>query len=81
MNALLRTAVLSLSALGLSACAGMHERSGSSYVPPQRSPSVIEEDHAYVSKVEAMARRRGIDVVWINPPRKQVSKIASNTDD
>lgn len=78
MNAFLRTAALSLSALGLSACAGMHERSDSSYVPPQRTPSVLDDDAEYVARVEAIARRRGIDVVWVHVPRK---KVAGNTDD
>lgn len=81
MNALLRTAVLSLAALGLSACAGMHERPGSSYAPPQRAPSIMDEDDAYVARVEAIARRRGIDVVWVNLPRKPAAKIAKNSGD
>jgi hypothetical protein len=78
MNAFLRTAALSLSALGLSACAGMHERSDSSYVPPQRAPSIMDDDQEYVARVEAIARRRGIDVVWVQVPRKQVAR---HTDD
>lgn len=81
MNAMLRTAVLSLSVLGLAACAGMHERSDSSYVSPQRAPSIIEDDDAYVARVESIALRRGIDVVWVNMPRKPVARMAKNTDD
>lgn len=78
MNALLRTAVLSLTAMGLSACAGTNERSGSSYVPPQRAPSIMDADEAYIAKVERLARQRGIDVVWVHVPSKQVAR---NTDD
>ncbi len=78
MNALLRTTVISLFVLGLCACAGMRERSDSAYVAPQRSPSIIADDDAYVAHVERIARRRGIDVVWVHVPRKAVAK---NTDD
>lgn len=78
MNALSRTAVLSLTALGLSACAGMHERSDSSYVPPQRTPAAIDDDAEYVARVEAIARRRGIDIVWVHVPQKRVVR---NSDD
>lgn len=72
MNALLRTAVLSLSVLGLAACAGMQERSDSTYVAPQRAPSLLDDDHAYVTRVESIARRRGIQVVWVHVPRKHL---------
>ncbi|HET6603145.1 MAG TPA: hypothetical protein VFG21_02870 [Xanthomonadaceae bacterium] len=30
---------------------------------------VIRTDGEYVARVEAMARKRGIEVVWINPPK------------
>lgn len=72
MNASLRIAVLSLSVLGLAACAGTHERSGSAFVAPQRAPSVMDNDEAYIAAVERIARRRGIEVVWVNLPRKQL---------
>lgn len=74
MNVMLRTALLALTAMGLSACAGTTERSGSNYVPPQRSPSIIEDDEEYVARVEAIARRRGIDLVWVHVPRKRVEQ-------
>lgn len=76
MKASVRMAVLSLSVLGLAACASMDEQS--TYVPPPRADSIMDNDEIYMDIVERTARRRGIDVVWINPPRKQV---ASNTDD
>lgn len=34
----------------------------------------VRTDAAYVSTVEALARRRGVHVVWVNPP-----KIGSDT--
>ena len=75
MNALLRTAVLSLSVLGLAACAGMHERSDSTYVAPQRAPSSMDRDEVYMAQVERIARLRGIEVIWVNMPRKSVARL------
>ena len=74
MNAFFRAALLSLAAIGLSACAGTTERSGSNYVPPQRAPSIMDDDEEYVARVEAIARRRGIDLVWVHVPRKRVEQ-------
>lgn len=74
MNAVLRAAVLSLSVSGLAACAGMHEKSDSAFVAPQRAPSIMDSDEAYMAAVERIARRRGIEVVWVNVPRKPIAR-------
>ncbi|MGJ7903585.1 hypothetical protein [Lysobacter sp. 1R34A] len=76
MNAISRIAVLSLSVLGLAACAGTHTKT--SYAEPSVSKHAIagmSRDERYVSAVERVAKRRGIEVVWINPPDR--SRIAS----
>lgn len=74
MKAPLRVAVLSLSVLGLAACASSQE--GSAYVEPARvmNPGEvrIERDAEYVAYVERVARRRGIYVQWVNVPTKRV---------
>lgn len=75
MNASLRVVVLSLSVLGLAACAGMPEKP----TQTQRAPSIMDADEAYVAYVERIARRRGIDVVWVNVPRARVP--AQDRDD
>lgn len=49
----------SLLALALIGCAN---------APEPRSPT--EVDKAYVGAVESEARRMGVDVQWINPPRR-----------
>ncbi|BAV98956.1 hypothetical protein [Lysobacter enzymogenes] len=78
MNAL-RTAVLSLSVCVLAACAG--HQSKSAYVAPA-DPSLpatlskhqiegMDRDNAYVSAVERLALRRGIEVKWVNPPDRR----------
>jgi len=76
MKASVRMAVLSLSILGLAACASMEERS--TYVPSPEPDSIMDNDEAYMAAVERIARRRGIDLVWVNPPRKQVASTDSN---
>ena len=63
MNALSRVAVLSLSAVGLVACATTAQAARMS--PETRT---IVTDEAYMSAVEQIARRRGLEVVWVNPP-------------
>ena len=74
MNAYLRAAVLSLSVLGLAACTGVQQKSDSASVSPQRAPSIMDDDELYIARVEQIARRRGIEVVWVHVPRKPVAK-------
>lgn len=55
----------------LAACASTREQA--SYSAPQRvdAPGAIVTDTAYVAAVERTARRRGIDVQWVNVPTKR----------
>lgn len=61
--------VLSLLVLGLSACATTDDRT--MRVMPQNSPSPTDTNEAYVAYVERVARRRGIEVVWVNTPTRR----------
>lgn len=56
--------------LGLAACTGMQQRSASTYVAPSRTSIHADADAAYMARVESVARRRGVEVVWVNVPRK-----------
>lgn len=38
--------------------------------------SVVDDDK--VSVINAAARQRGVEVIWVNPPRKTVDKTADN---
>lgn len=76
MNASLRMAVLSLSVLGLAACAGTEVRPA--YTEPKQ-PSIMDDDEAYIAYVERVAKRRGIEVVWVNTPRKTAEQVAQET--
>jgi hypothetical protein len=73
MNASLRMAVLSLSVLGLAACAGTEVRPA--YTEP-KEPSIMDADEAYIAYVERVAKRRGTEVVWVNTPRKSAEQVA-----
>jgi hypothetical protein len=67
-------AVLSASILGLAACASTEEKT-TGYVPAHKvQATTLENDEAYMARVEAIARRRGIGLTWVNPPRKIVAK-------
>lgn len=80
MNRLLRCTSMSLAALGLAACASPHGGAGYGAAPVRSPPAVqgaFERDAAYIDYVERTARRRGIDVRWVNPP---VKRIASRND-
>lgn len=66
--------VLLAAALGLSACATTSE--DTARTAPPREPSILDPDEAYIARVEAIARRRGIEVQWVNAPRKTASQVA-----
>ncbi|ATE72816.1 hypothetical protein CNO08_16540 [Lysobacter capsici] len=56
----------------MAACAGTQARS--SYVEPASvapQASEMSRDDRYIATVERIARRRGIGVVWINPPNRE----------
>jgi hypothetical protein len=62
--------ILAGATLALAGCA-----STSSYTTQSTryGPPPLENDMAYVHAVENVARRRGVDVRWIHPPRKHAS--------
>ncbi len=72
-------ALLSFCVLGMTACASQQETAA--YVEPaavggqaQADPVPIVVDTAYMSRVERVALRRGIDVHWVNAPTRRVAK-------
>ncbi|MCW5580467.1 MAG: hypothetical protein KIS72_03920 [Luteimonas sp.] len=72
MNRMLRITMLSILATGLAACASTGHniaRAPSS----QPAPGSIGNDSEYMGRVEQIARRRGIEVQWVNPPSKRVA--------
>jgi hypothetical protein len=70
-----RMAVLSVSMLGLAACASSGGTSSYSTAPDkQYAETRVSNDTLYMARVEEAARRRGIDLQWVNPPRKIVAK-------
>lgn len=74
MKASLRMAVLSVSLLGLAACATTGEETAYNAPAVEAPQTRLDNDEAYMARVEAYARRRGIDLTWVNPPRRIVAK-------
>lgn len=77
MSSLLRTAAIASSCL-LAACASQTPRTAQA---PAASPRIatasaprIVTDATYVARVEREARRRGLDVEWINPPLRRTTQ-------
>jgi hypothetical protein len=74
MKGSVRMAVLSVSMLGLAACASSGGTTSYNEPAKQYPETRMENDDAYMARVEAYARRRGIDLTWVNPPRQIVAK-------
>jgi len=76
MNTLLRCCITGIAAAGLAACA--------SHGTMRHQPVAAADasgrnyDVEYVQMVEHVARRRGVDVQWVNPPKKRL--VASSDD-
>lgn len=70
----LRMAVLSVSMLGLAACASSGGTTSYNATDEQYVETRLDNDRLYMARVEEAARRRGIDLQWVNPPRKIVAK-------
>jgi hypothetical protein len=73
MKTMLKMVALSLVATGLAACASTDDRSARA--TPQMAP--IDVDQAYIARVEEIARRRGLEVQWVNPPTTRQDLVAS----
>lgn len=71
MKSVIRLATVVAATCLLGACASSQEQA--SYNAPQRveAPGAVVTDSAYVAAVERIARRRGIDIQWVNVPTKR----------
>ena len=69
-----RIALVCVAGALLAGCSSMDTRD--TFVPPQRAPSIMDSDTAYVAYVERVARRRGIHVTWVNVPRRRMPDAA-----
>lgn len=41
---------------------------------PASKPTIVDNDVAYMARVERYAMLRGIDLVWVHPPRAKQDK-------
>ena len=60
-----------LAATGLSGCAGAPRQA---WVQSESDPF----DRTYMARVEHEAMRRGVRVLWVNPPRREVPDLAQS---
>ena len=65
MNAMIRLAVVVSTCGLLAACAS--SGGTASAAPPE--PRQLTAEEQYIAYVERIAKRRGIHLTWINPPR------------
>jgi len=77
MNSLLRCAIVAAAALGAAGCASPGYPGYASTAASD--PAEFTRDAEYTGAVEQLARRRGVEVHWINPPVKRTS-VASADD-
>lgn len=63
----MRMLMAAICCAGLAACAGTNGSNGLA-----RAERSVVDDH-YVSRVEAMSARNGVEVRWVNPPLKRAS--------
>lgn len=77
MNTLLRCCIPCAAALLMAACAS-HGTMRSQPAATATTPAAYEQDTRYIQAVEYVARRRGVEVHWVNPPLKRM--IASADD-
>jgi ABC-type glycerol-3-phosphate transport system substrate-binding protein len=74
MKMSVRMAVLTVSMLGLAACASSGGTTSYSAKPQSQPQTRMSNNEAYMARIEAYDRRRGIDLTWVNPPREIVAK-------
>ncbi|MGI8561814.1 MAG: hypothetical protein ACR2J7_10380 [Luteimonas sp.] len=73
MNKSLRMVLLSLLVTGLAACASSMDRDRYASDESSRMQNLrIEPDATYINAVDRTARRRGVQVEWINPPIRRI---------
>jgi|EndMetStandDraft_4_1072995.scaffolds.fasta_scaffold696276_2 hypothetical protein len=77
MKTLLRITALSLGLLLLVGCASTQKTTYRDAQPQQQIVEYTGHDARYMAMVESMARERGIQVVWVNPPRKHTPAVAA----
>lgn len=78
MNTLLRCCTLCATALLLSACASHGTMLDQPAVATSTDDSGYQQDVRYMQAVEYVARRRGVEVRWVNPPLKRMVATADS---
>ena len=69
---------LALFALVLPACSSTQEKTAYVAPPQAEHPSGVVVDETYMANVDYIAKQRGVEVHWVNPPTRHVERVASN---
>ena len=82
MNTLFRCSIGCAAALLLTACAshGTMRHQPAAAAAPTASDG-LQQDPRYMQAVEYVARRRGVEVRWVNPPLKRMVASADSGPD
>lgn len=80
MKSITRCLPILLTALLLTACASTPKEA---YSPPPTTTAPvslhsISKDQEYIAYVERTARRRGVHVMWVNPPDKRLKEASAS---
>lgn len=68
-----RILLMALVVAPLAACSSTQEKPALSNATRVEAPSNLMIDATYVARVESMARQRGVEVRWVNPPTKRIT--------
>jgi hypothetical protein len=73
MRTVLRLAIATVAVAGLSACASTHQWTAATDKAVQQPTTAhYEGDLEYIAAVEHIARRRGVQVRWVNAPVRRI---------
>ena len=70
MKSFLNLTVGSLALMLLTACAS----TGTAYEKAPMQDESVVTDNVYVATVDYIAKQRGTEVMWVNPPKKRVAE-------
>ncbi len=81
MNTLIRCSIPCAALLLMAGCA-THGTMQSQPAAAAATQDMYEQDNLYIQAVETVARRRGVEVRWVNPPLKRmVASVDDNGQD
>lgn len=78
MNRVHQAVSIACAVVVLSACASSGGMASAPQADHDRYVGRIMTDAAYVAAVEQVARDRGVQVQWVNPPQKRYTRLSAS---